>query len=115
MRKVHVESGKKILIYGASGSVGTFAVQIAKYFGGEVTGVCSSKNVDLVKSLGADNVIDYTNQDFTKTDERYDIVFDAVFKESRSRCKKILKEGGIPDTHSSHNKKETKNQHVFQP
>jgi len=102
MRKVNVESGKRILIYGASGSVGSFAVQIAKYFGGQVTGVCSPKNVDLVKSLGADKAVDYTKQDFSKTNERYDIVFDAVFKASRSQCKKILKKEGIYD--SSHAK-----------
>jgi NADPH:quinone reductase-like Zn-dependent oxidoreductase len=102
MQKVNIQNGKKILIYGASGSVGTYAVQIAKYYCGEVTGVCSTSNLELVKSIGADKVIDYTRQDFTKCGEVYDIVFDAVFKIPRSRCKNILKKNGIFD--SSHSK-----------
>jgi NADPH:quinone reductase-like Zn-dependent oxidoreductase len=102
IQKVQVEKGKKILIYGASGSVGTFAVQIAKYYGGEVTGVCSTANLAMVKSIGADTVIDYTKEDFTKSDELYDIVFDAVFKITRSKAKKILTEDGVFD--SSHQK-----------
>ncbi|MDG6219488.1 MAG: NAD(P)-dependent alcohol dehydrogenase [Candidatus Thermoplasmatota archaeon] len=102
MRKVNISKGQKILIYGASGSVGTYAVQIAHYFGAEVTGVCSTSNVTLVKSLGAHTVIDYTTEDFTKSGKTYDVVFDAVFKASKSRCKKVLKENGVYD--SSHTK-----------
>lgn len=102
MRKVNISKGQKILIYGASGSVGTYAVQIANYFGAEVTGVCSISNVTLVKSLGAHTVIDYTTEDFTKSGKIYDVVFDAVFKAPKSRCKKVLKENGFYD--SSHAK-----------
>lgn len=95
LEKGNIHRGQKVLIYGASGSVGTFAVQIAKYYGAEVTGVCSAANVELVKSLGADQVMDYAREDFTKSGQTYDVVFDAVRKISLSRCKEALKEKGV--------------------
>ena len=88
--KGKVQAGQKVLINGASGGVGTFAVQIAKSLGAEVTGVCSTRNVDLVKSLGADHVVDYTKEDFTKSGERYDVMLDNVGNRSLSECKGVL-------------------------
>src|SRR6267142_4828457 len=93
--KGKIQAGQKVLINGASGGVGTFAVQIAKSFGTEVTGVCSTPNVDLVRSIGADHVVDYTKEDFTKTDQRYDLIFDLVGNHSFSERRRILNQNGI--------------------
>lgn len=94
-QKGNVSAGQKVLIYGASGSLGTCAVQLARYHGAEVTGVCSTANLELVTSLGADHVIDYTSGDFTKSGGTYDVIFDAVGKTSRSQCRNLLKKNGL--------------------
>ena len=95
LRGVDLSAGRSILVYGASGSVGTAAVQLAKHFGAEVTAVCNTKNVELARGLGADRVIDYTREDFTRSGGTYDVVFDAVGKTSFRRCKRLLKRGGL--------------------
>jgi len=94
LREAHIQPGNRVLVYGASGSVGTYAIQIAKHFGAEVTGVCSTANIDLVKSLGADLTIDYKKEGFTKNGQTYDVIFDAVGKLTNSDAKKSLEKKG---------------------
>jgi NADPH:quinone reductase-like Zn-dependent oxidoreductase len=94
LKQVDLGKGRRILVYGASGSIGTAGVQLAKYFGADVTAVCTTKNFELVRSLGADKVIDYTQEDFTKNGETYDVIFDAVGKHSFKRSKASLSSGG---------------------
>lgn len=95
LKKMNIQKGQKILINGATGSIGSAAVQLAKYFGAEVTAVGNTKNLDLIKSLGADEVIDYLKEDFTKSEKLYDFIFDAVGKSSFFKCKKLLVKNGI--------------------
>jgi len=94
LRKANIQKGQRVLVYGSSGSVGSYAVQLAKHNGAEVTGVCSTRNIDLVRSIGADKVVDYTKEDFTRNGQTYDLIFDAVGKTSSSKCKRSLKETG---------------------
>jgi len=93
--KGQIQPGQKVLINGAAGGVGTFAVQIAKWFGADVTGVCSTRNVEMVRSIGADHVIDYTQEDFTKTGQHYDLIFDLVANHSLFACRRVLNPKGI--------------------
>jgi len=95
IRAAKIQSGQKVLINGATGAIGSAAVQLCQYFGAEVTAVCNTKNVELIKSLGAKTVIDYSKRDFTKLNQTFDFVFDAVGKSSFGKCKPLLKKGGI--------------------
>jgi NADPH:quinone reductase-like Zn-dependent oxidoreductase len=95
IRAAKVQPGQHVMVYGATGAIGSAAVQLLKHFGAIVTAVCNTKNVELVKSLGADSVIDYQTQDFTKTESRFDFIFDAVGKSSFGQCKPLLKDKGV--------------------
>ena len=95
IKKVNLKSGQKVLVNGATGAIGSAAVQLLKYFGAYVTAVCNTKNIELVKSLGADKVIDYTKEDFTKDNQKYNFIFDAVGKSSFAKCKPLLQPGGV--------------------
>ena len=113
LRKGNIQSGQKVLIYGASGSVGTYAVQLAKYFGAEVTGVCSTANLNMVKSLGADHVIDYTKEDFSSSKAQYDVIFDTLAKFQKSQYSKVLAPNGNFVTMAKLDTKESMENLVF--
>lgn len=113
LRKGNIQRGQKVLIYGASGSVGTYAIQLARYFGAEVTGVCSTANLDMVKSLGADQVIDYTKEDFSSREERYDVVFDTLAKFPKSQYSKVLASNGTFVTMARLDTKESMENLIF--
>jgi len=95
INKVNLKSGQKVLVNGATGAIGSAAVQLLKYFGANITAVCNTNNIELVKSLGADKVIDYTKEDFTKDDQKYNFIFDTVGKSSFAKCKPLLQPGGV--------------------
>jgi NADPH:quinone reductase-like Zn-dependent oxidoreductase len=95
LKEAHLRKGRRVLIYGASGAIGTAGVQLARYFDADVTAVCGTKNLELVRSLGADRVIDYTKEDFTRNGQTYDVIFDAVGKHSFKRCRGSLEPGGV--------------------
>jgi NADPH:quinone reductase-like Zn-dependent oxidoreductase len=113
LRKGKIQRGQNVLIYGASGSVGTYAVQLAKSFGAEVTAVCSTANLELVKSLGADRVIDYTKEDFAAVGVQYDAIFDAVAKCSKSQATRALKTNGLFVTIAQLNTKQSREEFTF--
>jgi NADPH:quinone reductase-like Zn-dependent oxidoreductase len=113
VRKGNFQHGQKVMIYGASGSVGTYAIQLTRYFGAEVTGVCSTANLDMVKSLGADHVIDYTKENFSAIEDRYDVIFDTVAKFPKSIYAKILTSNGIYVTMAKLDSKEHMDNLVF--
>jgi NADPH:quinone reductase-like Zn-dependent oxidoreductase len=113
LRKGKIQRGQKVLIYGASGSVGTYAIQLAKHVGAEVTGVCSTANLDMVKSMGADHVIDYTKEDFSSREERYEVIFDTVGKFPKSEYSKVLAPNGTYVTIARLDSKESMENLVF--
>ncbi len=113
LRKGKIQRGQKVMIYGASGSVGTYAIQLAKHLGAEVTGVCSTVNLEMVKSLGADHVIDYTKETLSGTKERYDIIFDTVAKLSKSKALQILMPNGAYITMAQLDSKESRDNLIF--
>ena len=113
LRKGDIQSGQRVLIYGASGSVGTYAIQLAKYFGAEVTGVCSTANLDMVKALGADHVIDYTKEDFSSRAERYDVIFDTLAKFPKAKYAKVLAPKGTYVSMARLSTKESKENLIF--
>ncbi|HMU94204.1 MAG TPA: NAD(P)-dependent alcohol dehydrogenase [Anaerolineales bacterium] len=113
LRKGKIQRGQKVMIYGASGSVGTYAIQLAKHLGAEVTGVCSTANLEMVKSLGADHVIDYTKETLSATKERYDVIFDTVGKFAKSKASQILMPNGAFITMAQLDSKESMDNLIF--